>query len=33
MNLPLYIVDAFTATLFRGNPAAVLYSTATIQLP
>ncbi len=23
MNLPLYIVDAFTATLFRGNPAAV----------
>lgn len=23
MQLPLYIVDAFTATLFRGNPAAV----------
>lgn len=23
MSLPLYIVDAFTATLFRGNPAAV----------
>ena len=23
MNVPLYIVDAFTATLFRGNPAAV----------
>lgn len=23
MNLPLYIVDAFTTTLFRGNPAAV----------
>lgn len=23
MDLPLYIVDAFTATLFRGNPAAV----------
>lgn len=23
MHLPLYIVDAFTATLFRGNPAAV----------
>jgi PhzF family phenazine biosynthesis protein len=23
MNLPLYIIDAFTSTLFRGNPAAV----------
>jgi PhzF family phenazine biosynthesis protein len=23
MQLPLYIVDAFTATLFKGNPAAV----------
>lgn len=23
MTIPLYIVDAFTATLFRGNPAAV----------
>ncbi|HEY0961503.1 MAG TPA: PhzF family phenazine biosynthesis protein [Pseudomonadales bacterium] len=23
MDLPLYIVDAFTTTLFRGNPAAV----------
>ena len=23
MDVPLYIVDAFTATLFRGNPAAV----------
>lgn len=23
MNIPLYIVDAFTSTLFRGNPAAV----------
>jgi PhzF family phenazine biosynthesis protein len=28
MNLPLYIVDAFTATLFRGNPAAVCPLTA-----
>jgi PhzF family phenazine biosynthesis protein len=23
VNLPLYIVDAFTSTLFRGNPAAI----------
>jgi PhzF family phenazine biosynthesis protein len=24
-NLPVYIVDAFTATPFRGNPASVCF--------
>jgi PhzF family phenazine biosynthesis protein len=24
MRVPLYVVDAFTETLFRGNPAAVV---------
>ncbi len=33
MNLPLYIVDAFTATLFRGNPAAVCPLAAWLPDP
>ena len=30
MPLPLFIVDAFTATAFRGNPAAVCLLTSPL---
>ena len=32
MNIPIYYIDAFTESLFSGNPAAVIFSNISDSL-